>query len=120
MEKWNTLAEGMPVSFEMRWKRDPATDPRAVAEGDKRKYLWILSACVPIKNKEGDVIGISGCNTDVSAQKESARVAQLKANALERARASEKRLVNYTQISPVAVCRLNLDLKVCLWGVLFA
>jgi hypothetical protein len=110
--KWETLAAGHPVKFDMRWKRDPPADARAIAEGDKRDYLWILSACVPIKNKLGNVIGISGCNTDVSAQKESTRVAQLKADALERARASEMRLVNYAQISPVAICHLNVDLEV--------
>lgn len=112
MRMWETLAAGHAVSFDMRWKRDPATDTRSISEGDKRDYLWILSACVPIKNKFGDVIRIAGCNTDVSAQKESTRVAQLKADALERARASEERLANYTQISPVAVCHLNAALEV--------
>jgi signal transduction histidine kinase len=110
MEKWHTLASGQSVTFEMRWKR--ALTEEAMLEGDTRDYLWTLSACMPVKAADGTVIGISGSNADISAQKESTQVAFQRAIALERARASEVRLNNYTQISPVAICRLDSDLNV--------
>lgn len=82
------------------------------AEGDVRDYLWVMAACTPIKNKDGVVKSIASCVTDISAQKESTRVALLRVQALERARASEKRLLRYAQVSSVAFCGLNANLEV--------
>jgi PAS domain-containing protein len=108
MGKWDALTKGITCTFEMRWKRDP--DPHDPM--DTRDYLWILSACIPIKSVRGRVIGISGCNTDVTAQKESARQALIRSEALERATATERRLAAITELSPCGFFQLAPDLKV--------
>ncbi|KAF2658347.1 hypothetical protein K491DRAFT_713734 [Lophiostoma macrostomum CBS 122681] len=107
MERWDTLTKGIPCTFEMRWKRSPDSEDGT----DTRDYLWVLSACVPMRSLNGTVIGISGCNTDVTAQKESARLAMIRSEAIERATATERRLAAVTELSPCGFFQLAPDLK---------
>ncbi|GAB7357491.1 hypothetical protein MBLNU459_g0026t2 [Dothideomycetes sp. NU459] len=78
--KWYILLKGIPVTFEMRWKT-PA--------GSKEPFRWVLAACVPVQ-EDGVITSISGCTTDISAQKKFQKEALARAEALERAQASEK------------------------------
>ncbi|KAH6611876.1 hypothetical protein C7974DRAFT_476635 [Boeremia exigua] len=94
MSMWNTLASGSPVTFEMRWK------PSA---GSNNLPQWVLSACVPIFDDEGNLISIAGNTIDIMAQKKSQETAQARVEALERARVSEQKFARFAQISPIAI-----------------
>jgi PAS domain S-box-containing protein len=100
-KQWDVLASGKPATFEVRWKRPP----KQLNDNQKNSggYLWTLSACVPIKSEDGTVIGIFGCNTDISAQKEATNAALMRAEA-------ERRLASFTELAPVGLYHLNPDL----------
>jgi PAS domain S-box-containing protein len=103
MDKWHTSASGVPVTYEMRWKKKP--NKTEGSEEDTRDYLWTLTACIPIKADDGTVTGIFGCNTDISAQKEATRTAVLRAEA-------ERRLASFTETAPVGVYQCDADLRI--------
>lgn len=94
MSMWNTLACGNPVTFEMRWKAAPGTEDPA---------QWVLSACVPVFDDEGNLISIAGNTIDIMAQKKSQEVAQARVEALEQARISEQKFARFAQLSPIAI-----------------
>lgn len=94
LSMWNTLLEGTPVTFEMRWKPRPGTDDIA---------QWVLSACVPVLDDEGNLISIAGNTIDINVQKKSQAVAQAQVAALEQARLSELKFARFAQLSPTAI-----------------
>lgn len=94
MSAWNSLAQGSPVTFEMRWKPRMGSDDAA---------QWVLSACVPIFDDEGTLISIAGNTIDINAQKKSQEAAQARVEALERARLSEMKFARFAQLSPTAI-----------------
>jgi len=55
---WNKLAEGKPVTFEMRWKAD-------ITPQTPNGYLWILAACVP-HMKDGVLQRVMGCTIAIA------------------------------------------------------
>lgn len=81
-------------------------------DGSEDPGPWVLAACMPVADESGRIITISGCITNISAQKRNEQDAQAKASALERARASEQRLVDFTETCPIAVFILAPDTKV--------
>lgn len=94
MSMWNSLVSGFPVTFEMRWK-SPATSTDSAQ--------WILSACVPVLDENGNLISIAGNTIDINAQKKSQEVAQARVEALEQARLSELKFARFAQLSPTAI-----------------
>jgi hypothetical protein len=94
MAQWNTIAQGSPVTFEMRWKPRPGTDDTA---------QWVLSACVPIFDDDKTLISIAGNTIDINAQKKSQEATQLRLEALEQARISELKFARFAQLSPTAI-----------------
>lgn len=106
MSKWNTLASGNPVTFEMRWKAAPGTDDAA---------QWVLSACVPVFDEEGTLISIAGNTIDIMAQKKSQEVTQTRLEALERARISEQKFARFATLSPIAIYIFVPDKGKCVW-----
>ncbi|KAJ8112319.1 hypothetical protein OPT61_g5287 [Boeremia exigua] len=94
MSMWNTLACGNTVTFEMRWKAPP---------GSEESAQWVLSACVPVFDDEGNLISIAGNTIDIMAQKKSQEAAQARVEALERARISEQKFARFAQLSPIAI-----------------
>lgn len=94
MSMWNILAQGSPVTFEMRWK------PRA---GTNDAVQWVLSACVPIFDDERELLSIAGNTIDINAQKKTQEAAQARVEALERARVSEMKFARFAQLSPTAI-----------------
>jgi hypothetical protein len=94
MAQWNTIAQGSPVTFEMRWKPRPETDDTA---------QWVLSACVPIFDDEKNLISIAGNTIDINAQKKSQEATQARVEALEQARVSEMKFARFAQLSPTAI-----------------
>lgn len=112
--KWNHLVQGNSVYFEMRVKRPGAllnsseNDPTS----DSNDFQWIITACVPITDEDGNLVCIAGNTTDISvrnigykksfsmliseqAQKRGQTEALRKAQALESAEDSEQKLVNF-------------------------
>ncbi|KAF1843299.1 uncharacterized protein K460DRAFT_432912 [Cucurbitaria berberidis CBS 394.84] len=94
MLMWNTLTQGHPVTFEMRWKPRAGTDDIA---------QWVLSACVPVIDDEGNLISIAGNTIDINAQKRTQEAAQARVEALEQARLSELKFARFAQLSPTAI-----------------
>ncbi|KAH8900446.1 hypothetical protein GQ53DRAFT_128251 [Thozetella sp. PMI_491] len=99
MSQWNRLSQGIPVTFEMRWKA-----PRREGSnyGDEESQ-WVLSACVPVLDAEGQLVSIAGNTIDISAQKSVQREALKRAEALERARTSEEKFARFAELAPVAI-----------------
>ncbi|KAH7062972.1 hypothetical protein BKA63DRAFT_189888 [Paraphoma chrysanthemicola] len=94
LSMWNTLAQGSPVTFEMRWKSGDLSNQAG---------QWVLSACVPIFDDDGNLISIAGNTIDINAQKKSQEVAQDQVEALEQARLSELKFARFAQLSPTAI-----------------
>jgi hypothetical protein len=94
MSMWNTLSQGTPVTFEMRWKGRP---------GSAEPAQWVLSACVPVFDDEKNLVSIAGNTIDIMAQKKSQQAAQAQVEALEQARLSELKFARFAQLSPIAI-----------------
>jgi hypothetical protein len=80
-EQWKMLISGEPVTFEIRWKK---ANRDHESEGVANDVLWTLSACMPIKDVNGLVTGVFGCNTDISAQKEATKSVLMRSEAERR------------------------------------
>ncbi|KAK9421343.1 hypothetical protein SUNI508_05881 [Seiridium unicorne] len=101
LSQWNKLVQGLPVTFEMRWK---GKNYQSLAEGgDNADYQWVLSACVPIMDNEGNLISIAGNTIDINAQKQVQEEALQRAEALERARRSERKFARFALLAPIAI-----------------
>lgn len=94
MSMWNNLASGNPVTFEMRWKAPPNSDS---------PVQWVLSACVPVFDDEGNLISIAGNTIDIMAHKKSQEATQARLEALEQARLSEQKFARFAQLCPIAI-----------------
>ncbi|KAF7536132.1 hypothetical protein G7054_g4757 [Neopestalotiopsis clavispora] len=101
LAQWNKLAQGIPVTFEMRWKGKNYRDSAGDDEIDQ--FQWILSACVPIQDDHGNLLSIAGNTIDINAQKMVQEEALQRAEALERARASERKFARFALLAPIAI-----------------
>lgn len=96
---WESLRRLEPVSYEMRWKsrdRDHSQDPTL-------DEFWVLAVCVPVTDENGVLTSISGCTTNICAQKRSERDKNTRIEALERARISEERFSSFAETAPVGI-----------------
>ena len=73
---------------------------------------WVLAACVPTRDEYGEVTSVSGCLTDIAAQKRSEQDALRRAEALERARASEQRFSRFAEFANVAIWIMDTNQQV--------
>ena len=105
LSQWNKLAQGIPVTFEMRWKGTLYEDSRDDDSPDQAQ--WVLSACVPIMDDEGTLLSIAGNTMDINAQKRVQAEALQRAEALELARASERKFSQFALLAPVAIYALD-------------
>ncbi|KAK4987547.1 hypothetical protein LTR66_007570 [Elasticomyces elasticus] len=108
--QWVQLSKGEPVTFEMRWKK--RNSEWFSVGSDERTETWVLAACVPVVDDNGALVSVSGCTTNITAQKENAIEALQRAEAIERARASEQKLSRFAEMAPVALFILDVDQKV--------
>jgi PAS domain S-box-containing protein len=92
MSAWNSLVQGNPVTFEMRWK----------AKAAQASPQWVLSACVPIF-EDGKLVSIAGNTIDINASKTSAEAAQAKVEALEQVRVSEGKFARFAKLAPICI-----------------
>ncbi|KAK5691456.1 hypothetical protein LTR97_011449 [Elasticomyces elasticus] len=107
---WGGLLAGETCNFEMKWKRPAAAMPNGEEDINGQ---WVLAACVPTRNEDdGTIRSISGCITDIAAQKRSQQDALKKAEALERAYASEKRFTRFAESARVGIYQFDLDFTV--------
>jgi PAS domain S-box-containing protein len=111
MAQWNTLLQGNSVTFEMRWKapkREKSGEDDEEEEEEEEESQWVLSSCVPVLDDEGNLTSIAGNTIDISSQKHVQREALLRAEALERARASEQKFARFAELAPVAIYIFDL------------
>ncbi|KAF2769491.1 hypothetical protein EJ03DRAFT_272170 [Teratosphaeria nubilosa] len=103
--QWVALTEGRPVTFEMRWKRHAHSRPDGEEDLEGQ---WVLAACVPTRNKQGEIFSVTGCITDISDQKRHQKQ-------LERAYASERRFGRFCEFANVAIviCDTTLQVTYC-------
>jgi PAS domain S-box-containing protein len=104
MEMFGRLADGDSDTFEMRWIGPDRTN--------KPEGQWVTAACVPTTDEDGNITTVSGCITDISAQKRSHQDAVKRAEALERAQASELRFADFVKHSNSAFYNFGADRKV--------
>jgi PAS domain S-box-containing protein len=105
---WTGLTNGSSSTFKMQWI-GPDLDENP--EGQ-----WVTAACVPTTDDAGNVTTVSGCVTDISAQKRSHSDAVKKAEALERAQASELRFSDFIEHSNSTFYNFGMDRKVSTVG----
>jgi len=98
MEKWAQMLDATSLNFEMRWKSPGTADSD---EGDAGR--WVLATCMPSTDEDGNVATVFGCITDIDAQKRAETFSLRRAEALERARASEQRFVRFTESAAVPI-----------------
>ena len=102
---WATMLAGDAINFEIRFKkrRTPSEDER-IDDGSDEPFIWVMAAVTPVIDPvTGQVTSISGCLTDISAAKRSQHDALIRAEALERARASEQRFVRFRELAACAI-----------------
>jgi PAS domain S-box-containing protein len=105
IDYWTQLTEGRSCTFDMRWI---GPSPEENPEGH-----WVSAACVPTTDDTGNVTTVSGCITDISAQKRSHLDAVRRAEALERAQVSERRFSNFiTHSNVVSIFASSKDIMV--------
>lgn len=105
LSQWNKLAQGSSVTFEMRWKG--RNYGRGTNDGSSDDCQWILSTCVPIMDKDGNLVSIAGNTIDINAQKRVQEEALQRAEALERARRSERKFARFALLAPIAIVILD-------------
>ncbi|KAK4892575.1 hypothetical protein LTR27_009039 [Elasticomyces elasticus] len=105
---WEGLVAGKTFNIEMRWKRPRAAMPNGQEDVHGQ---WVLAACVPTFHENGTLRSVSGCLTDCAAQKRSEEDALKRAEALERAYASEKRFTKFAESASIGIYRFDLDFK---------
>ncbi|KAH0391852.1 putative histidine kinase HHK19p, partial [Aureobasidium melanogenum] len=94
MGKWSWLMTGKPTTFDMRhvlWKNGTTTGQ------------WVQAACTPVFDDAGNIISVSGCTTNISAQKLAQENAFKRAEALEQVRLSQARLLQFTDNAPIGI-----------------
>ncbi|KAF1986048.1 hypothetical protein K402DRAFT_464030 [Aulographum hederae CBS 113979] len=106
LDKWTRLVEGEPLTFEMRWKRD------VLPGSEEDPFTWVLAACIPMFDEDGTIATVSGCTTDIRAQKNSEKTALQRAQALEKARASEQRFIRFMESAPIGIWIVGPDGKI--------
>ncbi|KAK8055106.1 hypothetical protein PG993_000333 [Apiospora rasikravindrae] len=107
--QWNRLIQGHPVTFEMRWKNAQFGIPH---DEEVEDYLWILCTCMPLRDNEGSVVSIAGNTIDIGAQKRIQKQALQRAEALERARASERKFTRFALLAPVAIIVIDTKRRI--------
>nr|OQO26389.1 hypothetical protein B0A51_06951 [Rachicladosporium sp. CCFEE 5018] len=114
MQRWIALSHGKPSTFEMRWKGPPdaLSAPETSAPEDDADAQWVLAACLPIMGRDGETLRVSGCLTDIAAQKRSESDALKRAEALERAQISERRFTRLADNANVGIFIANLERKI--------
>ncbi|KAI1847108.1 hypothetical protein JX265_012920 [Neoarthrinium moseri] len=105
LSQWNKLAQGIPVTFEMRWKGENYR--KSLNSDEINDVQWVLSACVPIQDEDGNLVSIAGNTIDINAQKRVQEEALQRAEALERARKSERKFSRFALLAPIAIYILD-------------
>lgn len=87
MSAWNTLVQGICVTFEMRWKAKP---------GSEDDSQWVLSACVPVFDEEGNLVSIAGNTIDINGQKKLQEVQQRQIEEALEAKRQQENFIDMT------------------------
>ncbi|CAE7020595.1 hypothetical protein P3342_004462 [Pyrenophora teres f. teres] len=89
---WQALLGGQPATMSLRFR----------PEGKESR--WVQVACVPVFDNSSRVVSITGCATDIDAQKQVEHEAIVKrAVALKQLHLSEARLLNLIENAPLGI-----------------
>ncbi|KAK4551586.1 hypothetical protein LTR86_011057 [Recurvomyces mirabilis] len=73
---------------------------------------WVLAACLPAKNGDGEVVGVSGCITDIAAMKQTESEAVRRAEILERAQISERRFTRFADEANMGIYIVDSNMQI--------
>jgi len=103
-EQWDSLVEGNPCSFEMRFK------------GTSGSPMNVLASAIPVFGPNGIVTSVSGCITDINASKKNEQDAKERVALTEQllaqktlAEENERRFTQFAQYAPIAFSILDPD-----------
>jgi PAS domain-containing protein len=103
ISQWNKLVQKEPITFEMRWKapkRPSPTSPELMED-----FQWVLSACVPVLDDEGNVVSIAGNTIDISAQK---RLQEVQRKRVEEALEAKRQAQNFIDMTNHEVSKSSI------------
>ena len=106
LAQWKRMASGEPVTMEMKWKRPASAMPNGEEDTTGQ---WVLAACQPTFDSDGAVTSVSGCLTDIAAQKRAQMDEASLNEALKKLNASEKRFSNFVELARVGIWMIGLD-----------
>ncbi|TKX25946.1 histidine kinase-like protein 2 [Elsinoe australis] len=112
-EHWFRALEGEHRNSEVRYKFN---DNHPIAERDGLDGFWVSTAIVPITDQAtGKIVSISGCITNVMPQKRRQHDAIMKAEAVEKLRASEERFHRFAEhaLCPIMIYDNDRQLQFC-------
>ncbi|KAL6702936.1 hypothetical protein ACN47E_000778 [Coniothyrium glycines] len=92
--RWSCLAQGIPLTCEVRWLPRAATGHHA---------QWVSLTCVPILDKEHRLLSITGNTVDISVEKKYREAFAARTEALEQAKLLETRFTRFAQLAPIAI-----------------
>ena len=103
-EQWAQMTKGIPITFEMRWKRPAETMPGEIEDVEGQP---VLAACVPTTDEQGNVVSVSGCITDIAAQARSKFDAEKRAEAMENVLQAERRFATFCSVANIGIWILD-------------
>jgi PAS domain-containing protein len=99
--------QGKAVSAELRVRHAAPDD--GVAE-TRNIQSWVLCTAMPLRNSEGEMVGFTGCVTDITSQKFRAQNTDERAALLdqllartEEAKSSEEKFTHFAQAAPIGI-----------------
>ena len=107
--QWKMMASGEPITIEMKWKRPASAMPNGKEDTHGQ---WVLATCQPTFDAAGAVTSVSGCLTDIAAQKRTQRDAsRLRSEAVEKLQVSERKFSNFVESARVGIWMMDADKK---------
>ena len=115
LERWDGLVAGTATSLDIRvMPKKPVELGTDHSNTTDENFTWLAAAVSPVVDpKTGEVTNVSLCLTDITASKRSQYDAIQRADALERARTSEQRLMRFADLASCPVFIYGADHKVC-------
>lgn len=105
---------GKPIADEIRLKK-PWIDEDAVRQPSIGQ-TWILATTLPVRDIEGNITGLTGCVTDISAQKAKTQIALERADLLDQvlvrtreAKSSEEKFARFAKAAPIGISIMTAD-----------
>lgn len=114
-ENWRSAAKhGKAIADEIRLKK-PWIDADA-AGNPVSGQTWALTTSLAVRDSDGNVVGLTGCVTDISVQKAKAQIALERADLLDQvlvrtreAESSEAKFARFAEAAPIGISIMTAD-----------